>query len=192
MSILKTFFITLFCLFNLQNNGMVVWPLPVAAQRGDVERVRALIVQARRIGKLEKILAARDWAGWTALHFAASSGHSAVVQLLLQAGADPNAVDIRGSTPLHEIAYNKHVEMEKVLETIALLIEAKAKVDVRDSDFWPPLCLAARRLDAELIIRVLKEAGARDPRGDFPSRIIVPVSPMADCHRPELLPPCPY
>jgi ankyrin repeat protein len=39
--------------------------------------------------------------GWTALHWAAHSQNPDIVEVLLQFGADPNAVDFEGATPLH-------------------------------------------------------------------------------------------
>lgn len=44
--------------------------------------------------------AREDESRWTLLHRAAYSGHTAVVALLLKHGADPNALDTQGCTPL--------------------------------------------------------------------------------------------
>jgi len=40
-------------------------------------------------------------AGWTPLHLAASDGHDAAAQVLLDAGGSARAVADRGKTPLH-------------------------------------------------------------------------------------------
>lgn len=53
--------------------------------------------------------------GWTALHFAASWGHTKVVELLLDRGADPNAIDNDGDTPLHGAAYSGNLKVCQML-----------------------------------------------------------------------------
>ena len=70
-------------------------PLHVAAQQGDVDRVRRL-AQAEPAGVL-----ARDESGATALHLAAQAGRRDVVAALVDAGADVNARAACGETPLH-------------------------------------------------------------------------------------------
>src|SRR5271163_2805793 len=39
--------------------------------------------------------------GWSFLHFAVQGSDDAVIKLLLEKGADPNATNDEGSTPLH-------------------------------------------------------------------------------------------
>ncbi|KXZ43633.1 hypothetical protein GPECTOR_84g309 [Gonium pectorale] len=58
-------------------------------------------------------------AGWT-LHAAAEKGHVEAVAALLQAGANKEAVDKTGATPLHIAAENRHVE------AVAALLQAGA------------------------------------------------------------------
>ena len=59
---------------------------------------------------------ASDVQGSIALHCAASYGHSAVAQQLIEAGhALLFYKDVDGSTPLHKAALRGHVEVSKVL-----------------------------------------------------------------------------
>lgn len=57
----------------------------------------------------------RDHQGRTAVHFAASCGHVAMVEYLLQSGGSPSLPDKHGYTPIHWSAYNGH---EKCLEVL--------------------------------------------------------------------------
>ena len=50
------------------------------------------------------LLTARNWLGHTLLHSAAASASLPALELLLLAGADPNAVDVQGHTPLAAVA----------------------------------------------------------------------------------------
>lgn len=63
-----------------------------AVRRGQVENVRNLL------GRED--IEARDFQGRTPLHIAVLSGHDAIVSLLLRNGADVNARDQWGITPL--------------------------------------------------------------------------------------------
>ena len=51
----------------------------------------------------------------TALHFAAIYGHVDVAKVLIQNGADVNAVDVQKCTALHRGAQKGHVDVAKVL-----------------------------------------------------------------------------
>src|ERR1041384_1376622 len=67
--------------------------LQQAAAQGNAEKVRALLAAARNS------VSVRD-GGTTALHEAARGGHLKVVELLVSKGADVNATDFSGLTPL--------------------------------------------------------------------------------------------
>ena len=60
---------------------------------------------------------ARDRRRWTPLHFAARTKNPAVVKLLIEAGADVNAEDDEGITPLHQglLRYPVNLEMTEML-----------------------------------------------------------------------------
>ena len=65
-----------------------------AVQQGNVESVQSLL------SNHADFINERDGTGATALHYAAFGGHRAIVQLLLESGADINATDSKfGATP---------------------------------------------------------------------------------------------
>jgi ankyrin repeat protein len=64
--------------------------------------------------------------GWTPLHWAAHSQKSEIVEVLLQFGADPNAVDFEGATPLHIAADGQSAEI------VAKLIQKGARGNMRN------------------------------------------------------------
>lgn len=70
-------------------------PLHLAAQNGHVKVVSVLVEDYGAL--LEAITLDNQ----TALHFAARYGQLAVAQTLLSLGANPNARDDKGQTPLH-------------------------------------------------------------------------------------------
>lgn len=61
------------------------------------------------------------------------SGHVAVMKTLVDAGADIEEADSRGSTPLHKAAFGKHAK------AVRALIELGANVNSRDVDGGTPL-----------------------------------------------------
>ena len=95
-------------------------PLMMAVGRGRVG-VAALLLSLPNIN-----LEARTLGGWTALLSAASGGHVQVVKLLLDHGADPAAVDVRGITALMKAAMNGRGEVAALLlSTSNINLEAR-------------------------------------------------------------------
>ncbi|MEZ0262877.1 MAG: ankyrin repeat domain-containing protein [Alphaproteobacteria bacterium] len=79
----------------------------------------------------------RNASGKTLLHHAAQKGGLAAAQMLLNAGADPNAtVGVTRQTPLH---YATNADM------LALLATEGANVNAGDHFNWTPLHMAADR-----------------------------------------------
>lgn len=75
--------------------------LLMATEAGDLEHMQTLL--AKRVA-----INATNAQGWTPLHVAAAGGNVAVVELLLQHGADVNAVSHIGATPLdNAITYSR-------------------------------------------------------------------------------------
>ena len=95
-----------------------------------------------------------DW-GWTPLHWAAENGEFTQAKLLIQRGADVNAVTNKtlSSTPLHFAAYGGNHRI------VYLLIENGADVEAKDRWGLTPL-FSARTENAEKIARALVDAGA--------------------------------
>lgn len=63
-------------------------------------------------------------AGWTALHYAAGLGFAELTQAFLDHGADPNAPDDLGNTPLQVAVDGGHHEVTEVLRRVTLGYEA--------------------------------------------------------------------
>nr|CRZ23734.1 BMA-TRP-4 [Brugia malayi] len=83
-------------------------PLHLAAQNGHVKVVSVLVEHHGAL--LEAITLDNQ----TALHFAARYGQLTVAQTLLALGANPNARDDKGQTPLHLAAENDYPDVVKL------------------------------------------------------------------------------
>jgi len=81
-----------------------------ACIEGDVEEVRSLL----DYGKID--LLSSDYDRRTPLHIAASEGHSEIVELLCEKGANVNAKDKWGSRPIDGAIIANHVDCEQLLE----------------------------------------------------------------------------
>ncbi len=92
------------------------------------------------------------------LHFAALYGNAASMRVLLDAGADPNALDNRGATPLVYAAYS--------LEKTKLLVEHGARVQVAAKNSVTPLDVAAVVHGNAPAVRYLLEHGAEIVKPD--------------------------
>jgi ankyrin repeat protein len=82
----------------------------------------------------------------------------AMIERLIQGGAQVNAVDDDGSTPLHYAAYQKSPEAADIVK---LLVAAGADVNVLNRRHISPLRRSIGRLPIDLeIVRTLLGAGA--------------------------------
>eukprot|EP00927_Polykrikos_kofoidii_P078089 TRINITY_DN74962_c0_g1_i1.p1 TRINITY_DN74962_c0_g1~~TRINITY_DN74962_c0_g1_i1.p1 ORF type:complete len:490 (-),score=87.34 TRINITY_DN74962_c0_g1_i1:31-1500(-) len=97
----------------------------------------------------------RDGCGHTPLHKAAANGTVNVAEALLDAGADPDAIDAEERTPLHLAAIHDHDRIA------AYLLEANAAPDRADRYGRTPLYYAGVRNHKE-VVAVLVEKGKAD------------------------------
>lgn len=97
----------------------------------------------------------------TPLHWAAQHGHVEVVRTLIDNGANVNARDVFGRTPLHLAVSHPRV--------IALLLEAGANVDARDSLSNTPLHRAVPSIESvDALIRAGADVRAENTSGNSP------------------------
>ena len=116
-----------------------------AVNKGDVTGAEKLLDSRASVNS-------RDYDGKSALHLAAADKQSSLLGLLLKRGADVNARDNFGNTPLL---------LATDAATARTLLENKADPNLVNDDLNSALILAAQRGNEELL-RLLLEAGA-DP-----------------------------
>jgi hypothetical protein len=92
--------------------------------------------------------------GSTCLIVAALNGHFAICRLLLDKGAQLEAKDSDGWTPLHYAAWNGHVEF------VRLICDHGADVEARDNDGWTPIHWAAYNGHISVVKELIDERNA--------------------------------
>jgi ankyrin repeat protein len=109
--------------------------------------------------------------GTTPLFIACANGHTAIIEMLLRAGADMNLAMEDGSTPIFIASFSGEVE------AVRLLIEAGADVNKPRHDGDTPFFIASREGHLE-IVDLLVQAGADKARSllytYFPSDTFTP------------------
>ena len=161
-------------------------PVLAALYRGHEDVLAALlerrepdVVEAAalgREGRLEDHLeeepgrdASRSADGWTPLHLAAFFGHEGGVRLLLERGADPEAVSENETSnrPLHAALAGR-----EDAGVVTALLAAGADAGARAGGGYTPLHLAASRGDVASIRSLLgrgADPGREDARGRRPA-----------------------
>ncbi|KAH3269678.1 hypothetical protein KXW55_003589 [Aspergillus fumigatus] len=163
----------------LLNYAAFHWP--VHAQRSSVLAVQLLGFSKTffhedsdlRKNCFNKSVDKKDARGRTALYWASSKGHEAVVRLLIERGANVRVKDKLGLTALYQASSSGHEAVVKLLldhgadvnarsaskgwtalfeaasngheAVVQLLLDCGADVNMKDEDGWTPLCQAASR-----------------------------------------------
>jgi ankyrin repeat protein len=92
------------------------------------------------------------WAGGTPLHYAVGEGRNEIAKLLIAKGANVNAKDGNGSTPLH------YANTKEIAEP---LIAEGANVNAKNKDGKTPLDLAIQVRNTELAALLRKHGGKK-------------------------------
>ncbi|WP_440117562.1 ankyrin repeat domain-containing protein [Paenibacillus sp. QZ-Y1] len=130
-----------------------------AAQHGDVTTIRHLLDSLPELTNMENM------DGLTPLGYAAHYGQADAVGILLELGADVNAIShskitfIPSNTAMHAALAG-----ERSIEVIRLLLEHGASTSILDSDGQHALHSAAFHTDQTELIGLLLQHGA-DPNG---------------------------
>jgi ankyrin repeat protein len=123
-----------------------------AAAVGDVDALRTAL-------DADPTLASRlSHDGWTLLHLAGFFGHAEAVRLLLERGADPNALS---TNPMRNTPLHAGLAGPLPMEGVRLLVDAGADVNARQHGGYTALHSAAQNGKVE-IIDLLLDRGA-DP-----------------------------
>ena len=120
-----------------------------AAERGDASRVEAFLRERPNLA------GETDGRTLSALHYAASEGHTDVVRVLLDRGADSRVSALGGMTPLFLAAAGGHAAVAEAL--------VKRGADANARSPWNPVRVAAGEGHLE-VVRTLLSLGA-DPEG---------------------------
>jgi ankyrin repeat protein len=145
--------------------------LMAAVTKPDAAAVRGLLAEGVDVNERFPVMNGFN-DGHTALHVACRDGHSEIVQMLVDGGADVNAVEpVFGAVPLHKAVYNGHARITGILvrhpgidlnfrgltngytalhdalwhgfaDCALILIQAGARLDIRGHDGKQPIDIA--------------------------------------------------
>ncbi len=153
---------------------------PLHVVRYDEALVTALIEAGAEVEARTPPTSHRFGGGETPLHVAVrlwDKTHLPAVKALLAAGANPNAADRQGCTPLHRAIRSYGTakgrsDMLRDAELVRILLAAGANPNARDVNGSTPLHRTAERRNASALVEALvaggAELGVQDRWGDTP------------------------
>jgi cytohesin len=122
-------------------------PLHAAAGSQEVPAIEYLLARGAKVGTLDRF-------GATPLHYGAR--HGGVVKTLIAAGADPNARDDGGRTPVMAAHSYPHIRELTGAGGLRALLEAGADVHAVNKDGETALMHAARAFDPQTVEELLR------------------------------------
>lgn len=134
------------------------WPPLVYVSRGDKGEHPEKI---QRLLDLGADVDVRNYKGKTALHCAAKAGFVRVMEVLISHGADVNAADNNGETPLFDAISSTIKNASKKTEAVMFLLLKGAEPNFKNHKGVTPLKLAqrARRKETSEIVDLLQQSG---------------------------------
>lgn len=139
-------------------------PFHFAAENDHVNCLKLLLEHESSTSHPRRLLdISRDGDQATATHFASSNGSTPALSFLIKEGANTEAVNTFGCTPLHFAVFSRHTDAVK------LLIAEGANVNCRDKEGKTPMHYAAREgfLDILLLLHQ-SDITARTEYGEQP------------------------
>ncbi|XP_061387552.1 homeobox protein 5 [Musca vetustissima] len=127
--------------------------LHIAARTGNLELVQLIVYSykaSKNISQFLSFINAQDDGGWTAMVWAAELGHTDIVSLLLQQGADPNICDNDNNTVLHWAALHNND-----LDTITVLLQTGINCNIQNVEGETPLHIACRHSSKNLSLLLI-------------------------------------
>ncbi|XP_055970032.1 ankyrin repeat and SOCS box protein 3 isoform X1 [Sorex fumeus] len=133
-------------------------PIHEAAYHNSVECLQMLI----HADSSENYIKTKTFEGFCALHLASSQGHWKIVQMLLEAGADPNVTTSEETTPLFLAVESGQIDVLK------LLLRGGAKVNGSHSMCgWNALHQATFQENTDMVKLLLKKGANMECQDDF-------------------------
>ena len=152
-----------------------------SSRRGDLEQLQTLYFHYEHHGHCtldvsSSLLDCPAGLGWTCMHFACQAGHRAVVEWLVEKGANVNAETVDGWTPLALAAANNHTQCKRQAGIHALNGSRRLLVNYFSEVRGSALHIASSR-SMEEAVQVLVSLGASVTQPDPHGRCLTDLAP---------------